>query len=482
VVFNATSVLDRLDRKERESIGRLMEWLRIPSVGTDPSHAQDTRLAAEWARDHLRTSGFGAELVVAQDPERGTQGHPVVWATTEVDSGYRGPHVLFYGHYDVQPPDPVELWESGPFEPVIREAEPSGPGERIVARGACDDKGQVATFLEAMRAIYEETGVPGGGVRYTVLLEGEEESGSVHLPALLADRRDELERCDVCLVSDTGMLGRGRPAITTGLRGLVYTELTLIGPDQDLHSGLWGGRVLNPINELARVLGALWDDDRRVAIPGFYDRVVEPSDDERRAWRDLGLDPESSLHTIGLGPEADLGEQGYTSVEREWARPTCDINGIKGGYTGPGAKTVIPSSASAKVSFRLVPEQDPARILELFFRWLDERTPPGMRWERSTHGTNPAVVVPTESSALRAASRAIERAGGVSPALVRSGGSIPVASMLKTSLGIDTIFMGFGLEDDRVHSPNEKFELDCYRLGVRSHALLTEELWSSGGS
>jgi len=477
-VRDGSPTLDWLSGHESDSIGRLVDWLRLPSVGTDPAHAADTRRAAEWAAEHLSRSGFDAELIDPVDSVLGSTGHPVVWATTPGDSGDAGPHILFYGHYDVQPPDPLELWESGPFEPVLRPAERDGPGERIVARGACDDKGQVMTFLEAMRALHETTGTPAGGARFSVMLEGEEESGSVHLPAFIRAQRERLSRCDACLVSDTGMLGRGRPAITDGLRGLVYTELTLHGPNQDLHSGLWGGRTLNPLNELARILGELWDEDRRVTIPGFYEGVVEPDEHERQAWRALGIDPASSLGAIGLPPEADLGEAGYTFVEREWARPTCDINGLFGGYTGPGAKTVIPAHASAKVSFRLVGEQDPERIRDGFFAWLDQRTPPGFRWERATHGTNPAVTVPTGSPILRAASRAIERAGGVEPALIRSGGSIPVAAMLKSELGLDTIFMGFGLEDDRVHSPNEKFELECFRLGARSHALLVEELLS----
>ncbi|MEO0484099.1 MAG: M20/M25/M40 family metallo-hydrolase, partial [Planctomycetota bacterium] len=394
-------------------------------------------------------------------------------------AGYRGPHVLFYGHYDVQPADPIELWESGPFEPVVKPADGAGPdavGERIVARGACDDKGQVATFLEALRAWKDVTGEAAGGVRFTVLLEGEEESGSVNLERFVQAHKGRLGECDVCLISDTGMLGRGKPAITYGVRGLSYTEITLHGPDQDLHSGLWGGRAPNPLNELTKVLGQLWDADRKVTIPGFYDTVRPIEDMERAEWNKLGVDAAAALKTIGLGPDADVGEAGFTATEREWARPTAEINGIIGGYTGAGAKTVIPSSASAKVSFRLVADQDPDDIRDRFFRWLDERTPAGCRWEKVDHGGGHPATVSTESPVLDAARRALKQASDVDAALIKSGGSIPVAGLLKSGLGIETIFMGFGLEDDRVHSPNEKFELSCFKLGVRSHAAFIDEL------
>ncbi|MFG0326614.1 MAG: M20/M25/M40 family metallo-hydrolase [Phycisphaerales bacterium JB037] len=471
--------LDWLRSHERDSIDRLIEWLRIPSIGTDSAHDGDTARAAEWAAEHLRQSGFDAELVTPSDPDLGTEGHPIVVATTPGADGYTGPHVLFYGHYDVQPVDPLKLWESGPFDPVIKPAQ-GEMGERIVARGACDDKGQVASFLEAMRAVFETTGVAGGGVRYTVVLEGEEESGSVHLPAFVREHAEQLGACDVCVISDTGMLGRGKPAITYGLRGLAYAEVTLHGPDQDLHSGLWGGRTMNPNNELVRILSGLWDEHRRVTLPGFYDRVQELSGEERAAWKKLDIDPARSLRSIGLPPESDVGEAGYSFIEREWARPTCDINGIIGGYTGEGAKTVIPSHASAKVSFRLVADQDPRAVLQSFFSWCEARTPAGFRWEFQDHGTGHPATVPTDSEALRAARRAIAAAGGGEPALIKTGGSIPVAGLLKQELGLDTIFMGFGLEDDRVHSPNEKFELDCFRLGARSHALLVGELLKLG--
>ncbi len=471
-------VLAWLESNESRSIDRLVEWLRIPSVSTDPAFKGDVRRAAEWAGEHLAGSGFDVRIMETGEPAGA--GHPVVLATSPGAEGYTGPHVLFYGHYDVQPPDPLGLWESPPFEPVRKPAVDGGPGERVVARGACDDKGQVATFLEAMRAWKEAGDAVGGGVRFTVLLEGEEESGSVNLERFIEQHTDELGACDVCVISDTGMLGRGKPAITYGVRGLAYTEVVLHAADQDLHSGAWGGKVPNPISELVKVLAQLWDSDRRVTLPGFYKGVRDLTPGEREAWENLGVDEAASLRGIGLGPEASVGEAGFTFTEREWARPTAEINGVVGGYTGEGAKTVIPSHASAKVSFRLVDDQDPAGVTESFFAWLRERTPPGCRWEMIDHSGGPPATVATDTPALVAAAAALEAAGGVEPAMIKTGGSIPVAGILKSRLGLETIFMGFGLEDDRVHSPNEKFELDCFRLGARAHAMLVERLWALG--
>ncbi len=466
-------VLAWLDRHEAAAIGRLCDWLRIPSISTDPKFAGDCRKAALWAADRLREAGLRAEL--RETGTRDKPGHPVVMGFSDPGPGYTGPRVLFYGHYDVQPVDPVDLWESPPFEPVIREA--SGEvGRRIVARGAVDDKGQVMTFLEAARAWKETTGEVTGGVAFTVLLEGEEESGSVNLAKFVRDHKQELSRCAVCLISDTGMLGRDRPAITYGVRGLAYTEVILHGPDQDLHSGLWGGRCPNPATELVKTLSQLWDSKRRVTIPGFYDTVRDIAPAERAAWRALGVNPAEGLSKIGLPPQADVGEEGYTSVEREWARPTAEINGMTAGYTGPGAKTVIGAKASAKVSFRLVADQDPETITRAFFDWLRARTPAGCRWELIDHHGGFPATVRTDSPVLAAAARAMERAAGRKPDLIKTGGSIPVAGMLKGELGLETVFMGFGLEDDRIHSPNEKFELACFRLGTRSHAMLIDEL------
>ncbi|MFK7760002.1 MAG: M20/M25/M40 family metallo-hydrolase [Phycisphaerales bacterium] len=473
--MSTSQAIEWLNSNESQSIDRFMQWLRMPSVGTDPKHDPDTVKAAHWAGDHLRDSGFNVEIMQTGDPAG--SGQPIVIGTTEGDADYAGPHILFYGHYDVQPADPVELWESDPFDPVHKLAE-GEMGERIVARGACDDKGQVMMYLEAMRAWFETSGKPGGGVKYTVLLEGEEESGSVNLERFVEQHKDLLSKTDVCVISDTGMLGRGKPAITYGVRGLTYLEVTLTGPDQDLHSGLWGGKVPNPINELTKILSQLWDDNRRITIPNFYDGVRDLTQAERDEWDALGVDPESALRGIGLPIEASLGEQGFSFIEREWARPTCDINGIIGGYTGPGAKTVITSKATAKLSFRLVDDQDSDAIAESVIQWFKDRTPPGCSWSFINHGGGAPATCATESAPLQAAFRAIEKACGIKPAMIKSGGSIPVAGLLKTTMGLETIFMGFGLEDDRVHSPNEKFELDCFRMGARSHAALVEELLS----
>lgn len=471
--MSTDNAIQWLNEHENESIDRLIEWLSIPSVGTDPAHDADTARAAQWAADHLKGSGF--EVEICPTGTEADPGHPIVMAHSPGSADYDGPHVLFYGHYDVQPADPIELWESDPFTPIRKPAE-GAIGERVVARGACDDKGQVAMYLEAMRALFETTGVAGGGVKYTVMLEGEEESGSVNLERFVEQNSERLGKTDVCLISDTGMLGRGKPAITYGVRGLAYTEVTLIGPDQDLHSGLWGGKVPNPINELSKVLAQLWDSDRHITIPGFYEGVRELTSEERAQWEQLGVDEAAALRGIGLPPEASIGEKGFTFIEREWARPTAEINGIIGGYTGPGAKTVIPSKASAKISFRLVDDQDAQKIAKSFFTWLEQRTPPGCKWSFQDHGGGAPATCATESAPLRAAAKAIEVGCGVAPAMIKSGGSIPVAGLLKETLGLETIFMGFGLEDDRVHSPNEKFELECYRMGARSHVALVEQL------
>lgn len=470
-------VITTLRKNEQAGIARLMEWLRFPSVATDPAYRTQTRQAAQWCADRLKEAGVDAMLRETGTPEN--PGAPIVWAQHQGAADYRGPHVLFYGHYDVQPADPLELWESPPFEPVLKAAVPGGPGERIVARGAVDDKGQVSTFLEALRAWKETTGeVP---VKFTILIEGEEESGSVNLTRFLDEHRGELEQCDVALVSDTGMPSATMPGITYGMRGLVYTEVRLHAADQDLHSGLWGGRAPNPNSELIKTLAQLWDKDYRVTIPGFYDDVRPLTDVERTEWERLGFDHVAALKKIGLGPEGDVGEAGYSAVEREWARPTAEVNGVCGGYTGAGAKTVIPSNACAKVSFRLVADQIPEKIRDAFFAWLRERTPRGCRWEFVDHGGGPPGNVSRESAPLQAAARALESAAnGVKPVFIKSGGSIPVVGMLKEKIGLDTILMGFGLDDDRMHSPNEKFELACWRMGAHAHAHLIKEFLKMG--
>ena len=473
--MSIAQVLDVIKSSESTAIGRLVEWLKIPSISTDPKYKADVTRAAEWCAAKLREAGFKIDVVPTRD-KHGQPGHPMIFGGCEGDAGYTGPHVLFYGHYDVQPVDPLNLWENPPFEPVIKEGSSKGPGRRIVARGAVDDKGQVASFIEAMLAWKQVTGKAAGGARFTIMIEGEEESGSTGLPGFIEQYKSQLKKCDVCLISDTGMIGRGKPAITYGVRGIAYTEVILRASNQDLHSGLWGGRCPNPITELARVLAQLHDKKRRVTIPGFYDQVIPLKKQERENWKKLKFNQREALWKIGLPPAADIGEAGFTALEREWGRPTAEINGIIGGYTGPGAKTVIASHASAKVSFRLVANQDPRKITKMFFKWCKDHTPPGCKWELIDHHGGHGVTTPVDSKELAAAARALKAASGKEPALIKSGGSIPVAGMLKSDLGLDTIFMGFGLDDDRVHSPNEKFEIDCFTLGMRSHACLVAEL------
>jgi acetylornithine deacetylase/succinyl-diaminopimelate desuccinylase-like protein len=450
-------VLKAVDNLFEESVARLCDLLRIPSISTDPAYALDVRRAADWLVGELTALGFTASV-----RETGTQ--PAVVAHHPGPGGEDVPHVLYYGHYDVQPPEPLELWNSPPFEPAIVEAE---HGRRLVARGAVDDKGQVMTFLEAFRAWHAVHGtLP---IRATVLLEGEEETGSPSLLPFLKANAAEL-KADVCVITDTNSWNIGTPAITTRLRGLLYVEATLHGPSHDLHSGLYGGAVLNPINALTRILGDLHDEAGRVRIPGFYDDVAEPSDEEKAMWCGLGFDEQIFLAGVGL--TTPVGEAGRSALERMWSRPTCDINGIWGGYTGAGAKTVIAAKASAKLSCRLVPSQDPAKILASLKAFLEERSPPDARWEFQTFGMSPGVQVSTDSPYLRAAMDGLGDVYANKPVLIGSGGSIPVGGYIREALGFDSIFVGFGLDDDRIHSPNEKFELKCFHNGIRSHAAM----------
>lgn len=456
-MLSAAPVLDRVDADFENSVGRLVDLLRIPSVSAKPDHVHDVRRAADWLAAELGGLGFQVSV-------RPTDGHPMVVAHHPGPAQGGGPHLLYYGHYDVQPPEPLELWDSPPFEPAIVEAQ---HGRRLVARGAVDDKGQVMTFIEAFRAWRAVHGtLP---VRVTVLLEGEEETGSPSLLPFLRANREEL-RADVCIITDTNSWTIDTPAITTRLRGLLYVEATLHGAGHDLHSGLFGGVVLNPVNALTRILGQIHDDQGRVRFPGFYDDVREPSAEELAIWRDLGFDEAQFLAGVGLKTPA--GEAGRMALERLWSRPTCDINGIWGGYTGEGSKTVIAAKASAKFSCRLVADQDPDRILAGIRRFLEERTPPDARWEIKTYGRSPAFLVPTGSAYLRAAVAGLGDVYANRPALIGSGGSIPVAGYVRELLGFDSILVGFGLEDDRIHSPNEKFELKCLHNGIRSHAAM----------
>lgn len=453
------TVLQAIESRRAQSLEDLKQLLRIPSVSTKPEHAPDCAKCAQWIAGKLRDARLEAQVLP-------TGGHPVVLARNAHQPGR--PTVLFYGHYDVQPPEPLEEWKSPAFEPTVRK---TGAGtDAIYARGAVDDKGQVWAHIEAISQWQRAGGLP---VNLVMLIEGEEEIGSENLERFVKEHKAEL-KADIALISDTGQFARGRPAITYGLRGLVYGEVVLTGPSHDLHSGMYGGAVPNPANVLCALLATLHDNDGRVNIPGFYDDVQPLSTAERADWAKLPFDEKAYLASLDL-PSVS-GEKGYTTLERAWGRPTCDINGITSGYQGHGAKTIIPSKASAKVSMRLVPAQDPLKIVTAFEQALRERRPANVKIAFARHGLAGAVLVPREGKAISLAAQAVQAGFGVAPTLIREGGSIPVVGLIRRELGIDTLLVGFGLPDDRVHSPNEKFDLDALHAGTRTAAVLYAKL------
>ncbi len=453
-------VLQHLQTQADASVQRLCDFLRIPSVSTDSAYAEHVQEAAQWVRERLTQAGLQTSLQASTT-------HPIVMAHNADDPDLlpNAPHILLYGHYDVQPPDPLELWETPPFEPTIR-------SDAIYARGASDDKGQVCCMLEALAAWKQVHGhIP---IRVTVLIEGEEECGSGALHQFVHEHQEDL-KADVVIISDTTMWDKNTIGITYGLRGLLYYDLKLHGPSRDLHSGMYGGVLANPCNELTAVLGKLFDDQHRITIPGFYEDVLDLTDAEREQWEELNFDAkEHCLKPVGV--EQPHGEAGFTTLQRKWARPACDINGLYGGYGGKGAKTVIPSFAGAKVSFRLAANQNPKTIAKAFEDWLDSHDVHGCRWERTHLGDATPVVVSQDSPFMTAASKAIEDASGKLPVLVREGATIPVVGQFKQDLGIDSLLIGFGLVDDSIHSPNEKFDLKCFHLGCRTHAALIAQL------
>lgn len=459
--MSLTAVLSRIDSEFDASLNRLFDLLRIPSISTDPAYRTDCRRAAEWLTDELSTIGFDASV-------RDTAGHPMVVAHW-TKAGPDKPHVLFYAHYDVQPVDPLELWNTPPFEPRV-ERQDDGTS-RIVARGASDDKGQLMTFVEACRALIQETG--GLPVNVTILSEGEEESGSPSLVPFLEANRAELSH-DIALVCDTNMWDRGTPGVTTMLRGLVGEEITISCADRDLHSGMYGGAAWNPIHVLTRILADLHDETGRVTLPGFYDGVPELSNALRANWDGLGFDEAGFLGEVGL-TEA-FGAPRRSVLEKIWAQPTAEVNGISGGYTGQGFKTVLPAQASAKVSFRLVGDQDPVRVRESFRAFVTERLPTDAKVSFHPHGGSPALRLSMDDPALAKGRAALEAEWGRPAAIVGSGGSIPVVGLFKSILGMDSLMVGFALSDDRIHSPNEKYELESYRRGIRSWARVLDAL------
>ncbi|MFD2677586.1 M20/M25/M40 family metallo-hydrolase [Camelimonas lactis] len=453
------AVLAHLDADLEASLQRLSSWLRIPSISTDPAHAPDCRAAADWLRGALEPLGFAAQV-------RDTPGHPIVLAKTP-DTGK--PRVLFYGHYDVQPPEPLELWDSPPFEPRIVTL---ADGRRaIVARGAADDKGQVMTFVEACRAWRAVHGeLP---VDVTIMVEGEEEVGSKNTPAFVDAHRAELG-ADVALVCDTGMWDVHTPAITVGLRGLVYEEVTIRAADRDLHSGLFGGAAQNPIRVLSRIIAGLHDDAGRVTLPGFYDGVPETPPEVLAQWRGLGLDAARFLGPVGLSEPA--GERDRMVIEQIQSRPTCDVNGIFGGYTGPGAKTVIAAEATAKLSFRLVGDQDPQKVRDSFRAYVKSMLPADCTATFGDHGASRAIALPFDLPDLKKAAAALADEWGRPAVTIGSGGSIPIVGDFRRLLGVDTLLVGFGLDDDRIHSPNEKYDLTSFHKGSRSWARILAAL------
>lgn len=442
------AALDYAKQHADQFVDQLLNLLHIPSISTDPAYKDDTRRAADWMADDFRNMGIETVKVME------TGGHPIVYAETGNDPNK--PTVLVYGHYDVQPPDPLELWDSPPFEPVIKDG-------NIVARGSADDKGQAFMHSKAVEAYLKTEGsLP---VNLKFMIEGEEESGSVHLVPFIEQHKDLLA-ADVVLISDTSLFGPGIPSITYGLRGLAYVEVSLTGPTRDLHSGVYGGGIENPINVLSRMIGALHDENHHITVEGFYDDVRELTEEEREGFRALPFDEEEWRKDAGA--PASKSEKGFTTLEGISARPTLDVNGMWGGYIGEGAKTVLPSKATAKISCRLVPDQTPGDITEKLQKHFEANVPDTMTLDfRDLHGGHGAIV-DIKAPAMRAAAEAMEAVFGKPPFFTREGGSIPVVADFKRILGLDSVLMGFGLDSDAIHSPNERFGIDRFHMGIEA--------------
>ncbi|QIE42081.1 M20/M25/M40 family metallo-hydrolase [Rhodobacteraceae bacterium SC52] len=452
------TVLDAIDTDLDAALGRLCDLLAIPSISTDPANAGDCVRAANWLVNDLSALGFKAEV-------RETPGHPMVVAH---GGDGDGPHVLFYGHYDVQPVDPLDLWNRPPFEPAL---EDTPKGRVIRARGASDDKGQLMTFIEACRAWKAVHGTLPGKI--TIFFEGEEESGSPSLVPFLQDNADEL-KADIALICDTGLFADRVPGIVTQLRGLVGEQITITGPNKDLHSGMFGGVAMNPARVLTRLLAGLHDDNGRVTLPGFYDGVPPLPDDLRAQWAALNFDADAFLNEVGLS--APAGETGKTPLEMIWSEPTCEINGMWSGYTGAGFKTVLPSQAHAKVSFRLVGQQNPEAIRDAFRAYVTRNLPEDCTAEFHEHGASPASQMATDHPAFEQARTALSDEWPDTAAFVGSGGSIPVAGYFKSILDMDSMLIGFAKDDDALHSPNEKYDVESFHKGTRSWARILNAL------
>ena len=443
------TVLDQVDGDLESAVARLLELLRIPSISTDPAYKGDCDTAADWLVDDLQSIGFDVS-------KRPTPGHPMVVAHAEGE----GPHVMFYGHYDVQPVDPLSLWSNPPFEPRLEDTD---KGPVIRGRGSSDDKGQLMTFVEACRAWKVVHGsLP---AKISLFFEGEEESGSPSLVPFMRENADEL-KADIALICDTGLFGDSTPAIVTRLRGLLGEELTITGPNKDLHSGMYGGIARNPIRVLAKIIASLHDASGKIMVPGFYDGVEELPTDIAQQWNDLGFENAEFLGEVGLGVPA--GEDGRSGLEMIWSRPTCEVNGISGGYQGDGFKTVLPSMASAKISFRLVPRQDPLKLRKSFRAFVEAQLPDDCTVEFKGHGASSASEMSTDHPVFEQARAALSDEWPNPAAFVGCGGSIPIAGHFKDILGMDAMLIGFAKDDDQIHSPNEKYDLSSFHKGIRS--------------
>jgi acetylornithine deacetylase/succinyl-diaminopimelate desuccinylase-like protein len=438
---------DYLSQNKDRFLDELLELLRIPSISADSKYKGDVARCADAVKESLLKAGCDTAEICP------TKGHPIVYGEKIIDPAL--PTVLVYGHYDVQPPDPLDLWESGPFEPVIKNG-------NIYARGACDDKGQVFMHVKAFE-VMAKTNTLACNVK--MMIEGEEEVGSDNLGKFLEDNKEKL-KADIVLVSDTSMISLENPSLETGLRGLAYMEVEVTGPNRDLHSGVYGGAVANPINILCKMIASMHDENNHITIPGFYDKVQELSAAEREALNNAPFDLEEYKKDLDISDVR--GEKGYTTLERTGTRPTLDVNGIWGGYTGEGAKTVLPSKAFAKISMRLVPNQGSHEISEIFTKHFESIAPAGVKVKVTPHHGGEPVVTPTDSIAYKAAAKAIETAFGKEPIPTRGGGSIPIVALFEKTLGLKTVLMGFGLDSDAIHSPNEKYGVENYFKGIET--------------
>lgn len=456
-IFNMQVWNDYLSQNKQRFLDELLDLLRIPSVSADSKYKADVARCAEAVKDSLLKAGCDKAEICP------TEGHPIVYGEKIIDSSK--PTVLVYGHYDVQPADPLELWHSGPFEPVIKD-------EKIYARGACDDKGQMFMHVKALEVMVKTNTLP---CNIKFMIEGEEEVGSSNLGKFLEGNKEKL-KADIVLVSDTSMISMEHPSLETGLRGLAYMEVEVVGPNRDLHSGVYGGAVANPINILCKMIASLHDENNHITIPAFYDKVDNLSDADRKALNNAPFDLEE--YKKDLNVKDVWGEKGYTTMERTGIRPTLDVNGIWGGYTGEGAKTVLPSKANAKISMRLVPHQSSEEISEIFQKHFESIAPESVTVKVTPHHGGEPVVTPTDSVAYKAAAEAIKTAFGKDPIPTRGGGSIPIIALFEKVLGLKTVLLGFGLDNDNIHSPNEKYDIYNYFKGIETipyfHKYLTE--------